>query len=104
MTDVPDCPVFATEPMSGGYGRNGDSSSSSSSGGNATVAAVVAAAATVAVLALLGGLALLVVKLRLVPRVKAWAANVPYDDMLVSPTPLPPPNQFAITKQQQANG
>ncbi len=87
MTDVPDCPVFATgHILYDGSSRstsskNGDGVGSSSS--TATVA-TVAALVTALALASLAGLVILVVKLRLVPRMRAWAANVPYDDMLVS--------------------
>ncbi len=99
VTDVPDCPVFATSPVaiggSGGAGstyplppaavpiRSGGGGATSNDDKDAAVPALLAAAAAVASLVVLAALVLVVYKLRLVPRIKAWASNVPYDDMLV---------------------
>ncbi len=104
VTDVPDCPVFATSPVAiGGSGGAGStyplppaavpirSGGGGGGGGGATsnddkdaaVPALLAAAAAAASLVVLAALVLVVYKLRLVPRIKAWASNVPYDDMLV---------------------
>ncbi len=69
VRNVADCPVFATS--------NHNETKSITS---VTIIAVLSA--TLALFAV-ASLALLAYKLRVVPRLKAWARNLPYDDMLV---------------------